>query len=413
MLTKPLDRINEAYNGDMGSAFSEKTRERVNWIVNHTKGNVILDIGCSQGIIPIILGREGKMIDAIDIAEESIQYAKNALINEHISVQNNVAFRVSNFMTETDLKDEYETVLLTEVLEHISDPEQFLKKIHKYLSTDGQLIVTVPFGINDYFDHKRTYYFLDLYDQLSVFFHVENVHYLGKWTGVVCKKRKEYTTEKITSFNRIELEKLELGFYKIERELIERINNQNNIIRDKNVYINNLEKNQKQLKAEIEERIKENLQSKTIIESLEKDQVQNDDRNISKINFMEKLDEIQNKLKEELDYKNIQLQNKESIITTLQRELNDLRVNLVKSFDSEREAIKLAFAKEDETKKYKETNRKSKERIEIQHKKEIAELTNKYSVLQKKYVSLKKSKLGSLTTKYWELRNKLRKKARG
>lgn len=51
------------------------------------------------------------------------------------------------------------------------------------------LIVTVPFGINDYFDHKRTYYYLELYEHLSTFFEIVKVEFLGKWTGVVCIKK--------------------------------------------------------------------------------------------------------------------------------------------------------------------------------------------------------------------------------
>lgn len=122
---KPLDRITEAYNGEMGKDFGNKTRNRINWIVNHVQGEKVIDIGCSQGIVPIILGREGKQVLGLDIAQESIDYALNNLKNEHISVQEKIEFRVGNFMTESTLTYQFDTVLLTEVLEHISDPKSF------------------------------------------------------------------------------------------------------------------------------------------------------------------------------------------------------------------------------------------------------------------------------------------------
>ncbi|UOK57815.1 hypothetical protein MGI18_26475 [Bacillus sp. OVS6] len=55
-----IDRVNEAYYGALGTDFSKKTRERINWIVTHVLGSKVLDIGCSQGINAILLGREGK-----------------------------------------------------------------------------------------------------------------------------------------------------------------------------------------------------------------------------------------------------------------------------------------------------------------------------------------------------------------
>ncbi|MEH7484727.1 methyltransferase domain-containing protein, partial [Neobacillus drentensis] len=242
MTKKPLDRISEAYKGDMGEDFSKKTRNRINWIVNHVKGDRILDIGCSQGVVPIILGREGKNVDAIDIAQESIDYANIDLKNEHPTVQQKVSFRVSNFMTEEELAASYETILLTEVLEHISDPYSFLKKIFDHLELNGRLVVTVPFGINDYFDHKRTYYFLDLYDHLSKYFSIEKIEYLGNWVGVVCKNSNTRENDpQETTFDRKIVKKLEKAFYTVERELVTRIENFQLTLRQKNDYIKNLQ----------------------------------------------------------------------------------------------------------------------------------------------------------------------------
>ncbi len=214
-----IDRVNEAYYGDLGTDFSNKTRERVNWIVTHVVGKKILDIGCSQGIVSILLGREGKKIDAIDISSESIDYAKKELEKEHASVQETVNFRVANFMTEP-FDNDYDTVLLTEVIEHISDPESFLEKVSQTIKPDGKLIITVPFGINDFIDHKRTYYYSALVEQLKDFFQIEEFTYLGKWTGVICKLKTEGTPAYYTEQT---VKDLEQAFYHVEREYINRI----------------------------------------------------------------------------------------------------------------------------------------------------------------------------------------------
>ncbi|MFS0879503.1 methyltransferase domain-containing protein [Bacillus sp. 7586-K] len=214
-----IDRVNEAYYGDLGTDFSNKTRERVNWIVTHVAGKKILDIGCSQGIVSILLGREGKKIDAIDISSESIDYAKKELEKEHASVQETVNFRVVNFMTEP-FDNDYDTVLLTEVIEHISDPKSFLEKVSQTIKPDGKLIITVPFGINDFIDHKRTYYYSALVEQLKDFFYIEEFTYLGKWAGVICKMKTEETP---SYYNKQAVKDLEQAFYHVEREYINRI----------------------------------------------------------------------------------------------------------------------------------------------------------------------------------------------
>jgi ubiquinone/menaquinone biosynthesis C-methylase UbiE len=215
-----IDRVNEAYYGALGTDFSKKTRERINWIVTHVLGSKVLDIGCSQGINAILLGREGKKVDGIDISHESVEYAKTELGKEHPSVQASVSFKVSNFMTDQDIDTNYDTILLTEVLEHISDPDSFLKKTVSHLKPSGRLIVTVPFGINDFIDHKRTYYYSLLAEQLGAHFKIESFEYLGRWTGVICTAVQENNQSFYTAEN---TKQLEQGFYWLERDYMQRI----------------------------------------------------------------------------------------------------------------------------------------------------------------------------------------------
>lgn len=265
MKKNTLDRINEAYTGKMGKEFSIKTRDRVNWIVNQVQGNKILDIGCSQGIIPIILGREGKKILGLDIAEESINFAIKELVEEHITVRENVTFKVSNFLTEQNLESDYDTILITEVLEHISDPYIFLKKANNHLKKNGRLIITVPFGINDYLDHKRTYYFLELFEHLSIDFLIEKIEYLGKWTGAICKKREKENQIKVIDFKRETIQKLEHAFYNVERELVSRVTDYQLKLREKDIFLKEFKEKYKQI---VEENSREIIQYKDKIQQL-------------------------------------------------------------------------------------------------------------------------------------------------
>ena len=74
-MAKHDDKIYDAYYSEKNTLFKKKVRERVHWICSNATGEFVLDIGCSQGIAPIILGREGKNVLGIDISENAINDA--------------------------------------------------------------------------------------------------------------------------------------------------------------------------------------------------------------------------------------------------------------------------------------------------------------------------------------------------
>lgn len=306
-----IDRVNEAYYGALGTDFSKKTRERINWIVTHVLGSKVLDIGCSQGINAILLGREGKKVDGIDISHESVEYAKTELGKEHPSVQASVSFKVSNFMTDQDIDTNYDTILLTEVLEHISDPDSFLKKTVSHLKPGGRLIVTVPFGINDFIDHKRTYYYSLLAEQLGAQFKIESFEYLGRWTGVICTAVQENNQSFYTAEN---TKQLEQGFYWLERDYMQRIG----------TLAGQAAKNEKELK-ELEKVKKSSEKIEVLYEELNR-QIAEKDEYIRQLQIetVEVLNREEEALKAALAYSN-KIEDLNRKVTNLEHRYNVLR----------------------------------------------------------------------------------------
>ena len=173
---KNIDQITEAYNGKLGEGLMKASRERLHWVCSQAKGESILDVGCSQGIASIILAREGKTVKGIDICKESIDYANEALATEDDSARAHIEFIYADFISYiTKNKTNYDCIIMSEVLEHLSDPERFVRHAYDALNELGIIIVTVPFGINDYHDHKRTYYTTELYHILNKYFAVDNI----------------------------------------------------------------------------------------------------------------------------------------------------------------------------------------------------------------------------------------------
>ena len=138
------DRISEAYEGKISEGAQVSSKKRIDWFCDQISENNILDIGCSQGILPILLGRKGLIVTGIDNDEESINYAKDMLSKENDDVKYKVKFICDDFL-EYDFGDKkFAVIVMGEVLEHLDEPLVFLKKASSLLMPEGKFIVSVP-----------------------------------------------------------------------------------------------------------------------------------------------------------------------------------------------------------------------------------------------------------------------------
>lgn len=223
-----MDKVYEAYMGAGSSEFTQKTRERIHWICEQVTGEDILDIGCSQGIVPLLLAKSGKKVLGVDVLPESIDYANELLCKEDTMVQSKVSFICADFLNY-DFNQQYDTIILTEVLEHILYVDQFMEKAVSMLKKSGKIVITVPFGINDFWDHKRTYYFYDLFEEISPFVQINDTNFFSQWIGVVCEVKDRFKFKR-QEFDLNILKMEEAVFYERERQLL----NDKNRLKEKN-----------------------------------------------------------------------------------------------------------------------------------------------------------------------------------
>src|SRR6267142_934237 len=100
-------------------------------------GEKVLDIGCSSGNLGAeLIKRKNCVVDGIDIDPNDIKLAKKKLRK---------AFIVN---IETDslsaLNEKYDVVLMLDVIEHLIDPVEALRKVSKLLKPEGRLLFSVP-----------------------------------------------------------------------------------------------------------------------------------------------------------------------------------------------------------------------------------------------------------------------------
>ncbi|WP_214845809.1 bifunctional 2-polyprenyl-6-hydroxyphenol methylase/3-demethylubiquinol 3-O-methyltransferase UbiG [Exiguobacterium sp. S90] len=213
-MKRPKDQVRAAYYDQLGVAFGKKVRARIHWIVREAKGEDILDVGCSGGLVPILLGREGKRVTGIDVSPEAIAEATSALKEEAASVQSVVMFSETNIMSFSANR-QFDTVLMTEVLEHIGEPERVIQQAYTLVKPGGRLVVTVPFGVNDYADHKRTYYLKRLVEQVTPYGTIEKIERFDKWLGVTLVVQEDVQPARMLSAE--EVDWLEDSFETVER----------------------------------------------------------------------------------------------------------------------------------------------------------------------------------------------------
>jgi len=100
----------------------------------YVKNTKILDYGAGIGILDIILG-EDNIVYYYDICEENVKFAKflsNAIGNKPVFLE-----------TEEDVMSKtYDGIILTDVLEHLENPMEVVKRLSGQLRIGGWLLTT-------------------------------------------------------------------------------------------------------------------------------------------------------------------------------------------------------------------------------------------------------------------------------
>ncbi|WHY91263.1 methyltransferase domain-containing protein [Neobacillus cucumis] len=349
-----LDRISEAYDGKLGPRLAQKTRERVHWIIKNVVGKNVLDIGCSQGLVSLLLGREGKNVLGIDIAEESIHFANESLTKEQETTKQLVKFIQGNFLYEELPEQHFDTIIITEVLEHFFTSNEILKKAESHLKDEGRIIITVPFGINDFPDHKRTLYLMEIYKEMSPSFKMEQVEFMGKWIGFIGTKGKN-NLDTIPEKLFFDTEK---AFYLIERELTDKNNSLKDQVLNYKSKMEELKKNEKQLLSREGEYKEKNGALNKKVENLEgklKEQL------LANENLKVKSKESETKHLEVIEKLKKQLEENKTVIKGLQTDSNRMQEKIstiITNFSAEKEKL------EEANKNLKNTNKIISNKIE-------------------------------------------------
>ncbi|HKS27609.1 MAG TPA: methyltransferase domain-containing protein [Pyrinomonadaceae bacterium] len=105
----------------------------------------VLDVGCGNGSqLALPLARGGFHLKGVDTDARSIEHARR--LAEGMTNLELACARVE----ELPLSELYEVVILSEVLEHLAEPEKLLSESARRMAAGGIMIVTVPNGYGEF-----------------------------------------------------------------------------------------------------------------------------------------------------------------------------------------------------------------------------------------------------------------------
>ncbi len=121
---------------------TENERTRLNQkIVRQINKNaqLILDVGCGNGWLSQTIQNDQNKVISLDIALNNVQKALlNTPHENHFGI-------VADVFHLPFAKNSFDTIVASEIIEHVYDPMKFIDRLFEILKPGGELIISTPF----------------------------------------------------------------------------------------------------------------------------------------------------------------------------------------------------------------------------------------------------------------------------
>ena len=97
----------------------------------------ILDFGGGTGLLTLPLAKQAKSVTLVDISEKMLEQARLKAEQQEIK---NIQFLEQDLL-ENPLKQEFDLIVVSRVLHHMSDLDATLSLFHQHLRENGQLLI--------------------------------------------------------------------------------------------------------------------------------------------------------------------------------------------------------------------------------------------------------------------------------
>ena len=100
-------------------------------------GKTALDVGCGAGLLAEPLARLGARVTAVDAAPELIEVARDHAAGQGLAID----YRAAGV---EQVEGQFDLVTSMEVIEHVADPQAFVKDLAQRLAPGGLMILSTP-----------------------------------------------------------------------------------------------------------------------------------------------------------------------------------------------------------------------------------------------------------------------------
>ena len=97
----------------------------------------VLDVGCAQGTLALLLAESGHEVWAVDIRQQFLDYAASRY------ERGNVHFVCGNVM-EMEMDKRFDLIFANQIIEHLVYPLAFTERLREWLKPGGRLVMTTP-----------------------------------------------------------------------------------------------------------------------------------------------------------------------------------------------------------------------------------------------------------------------------
>ena len=116
-------------------------KKEIEETVKNKENTNLLEVGCGLGYLSYALHSAGYNVLGLDISSNAIEKAKQSF-GDYFICDDVFTFSKKNAY-------EFDYVILTEVIEHVVNPIEFVKSLSKLLKPNGRLIITTPENPNN------------------------------------------------------------------------------------------------------------------------------------------------------------------------------------------------------------------------------------------------------------------------
>ncbi len=139
-----LERIAETFRTEHG--FNGRLEHyRIRTVVELVRGTRILEIGCAEGMLAAALADGRREVVAVDGSAALIAQARERYTKPHLTFHQSL---YEEFVPDAP----FDTVVLVNILEHVDDPVDLLRKARFWTKQGGCIIILVP---NAWSLHRR------------------------------------------------------------------------------------------------------------------------------------------------------------------------------------------------------------------------------------------------------------------